>query len=174
MDANRSFLKPTKWLIATGVIAFAIPLLVLFATLRSQPLMAGECAAPFTFVEYFRNGEKTVANGEYALYTGTGKPNRTTYTGAIIYYDAQGEKKRIVRVNREIAWDVSFRHDQIISKITHNGRRMGDNSSDAEVMQYIFPNYHPDETIHATLFQLGGSVLATGPHNVPRILCEEK
>ncbi len=172
MDANRLSLKPTKWLILTGVLYLALPQLGLLA-LHNPPLLAGKCTAPFIFIEYFRNGEKTVAAGEYALYSATGKPNRTTYIGSIVYYDAQGEIARTSRINREIAWDVSFHQDKIVSKITSNGRRMGDSSSDAEVIQYIFPNYHAGETIHATLFQLGGSVLATGPHNVPRILCEE-
>ncbi|MBD9646300.1 hypothetical protein IB231_22010 [Pantoea sp. PNT02] len=129
------------------------------------------CYAPFRFYETYTDNSWIEARGVYHLDSRSGIEGKTSYVGKVFYRNAEGGVTRTVPVSREINWKVKFSNSYAATEITAANRRFGDHSDDNLVKDYIFPTYSVGQLNNSTVFLLNGKVLANGPENFPRIMC---
>ncbi|WP_262814775.1 hypothetical protein [Enterobacter bugandensis] len=113
----------------------------------------------------------TLARGIYrscrdGLFSG-----HTTYIGSISHFK-DGKRDGLPKaVNREVRYDVELSGKRIHLTATSQHRKLGDQTADQDVTDYIFPQIKPGEVATSTVYLLDDKVLSSGMETVARIAC---
>ncbi|MRT06078.1 hypothetical protein [Ewingella americana] len=172
MIAYRLFLKPLKKGILFILLTSCLTALFIYLAGAKALIASSDCTAPLNLYEVKHDGSWVLASGEYHFFSDSGSAAKSTYTGNILYMDADGKNVRISPVNREVNSSIKMSHNRVFSEITSVNRRFGDHSNDDEIKDFIFYNYTVGGTNSNSIFLLNGRQLGSGPENIPRIVCQ--
>jgi hypothetical protein len=140
---------------------------------KMQRVFSGmQCTATLHFIETKSDMSWLEARGTYFLDTQSGIEGKTSYVGKVLYFDSSGQIEKTVPISRELNWKVKLNNFHLLTEITGVNRRVGDHSDDALIKDYIFPSYEVGQKNNSSLFILNGRVLANGPDDTPKIICQ--
>jgi hypothetical protein len=94
-----------------------------------------------------------------------------TFIGSIVHFDDAKKPGPPVPVQREVTFEAGFSGNLLHMVVTGHHRRLGDQSTDQDVKDFVFPQISNGDTSNAFLYLLDGKVLATGTETVPRVAC---
>lgn len=168
---NRTILgiikSPTTLLFLGG---FVLALLGFFLKEMFFYPVKSTCVAPMSYYAIDEDNW-TLARGVYRFYSEGYNKGRTVYIGTINHYKGDLPSQSPIPVLREVRFSSTTEKNIMHSTITSQSRRLGDQSTDAEVTKYVFPHITPGDTSTSSIYLLEGKVLAAGTETVPRVLC---
>jgi hypothetical protein len=172
MTVNRfifAFIKsPLTWLFLGGFIvafgAYAVH------SVYNTPLKS-QCVAPVSFYAIRDDNHAVVTRGVYRTYRAGLHQGRITFIGSIAHYGGTKEPEPPTPVQREVTFTGSFSGNLLNMVVTGHNRRLGDQSSDRDVQDFVFPQIGNGDTSSTSLYLLDNKVLATGTETVPRVAC---
>jgi hypothetical protein len=129
------------------------------------------CVAPVSYYSIDDNNHWTVARGVYHSYREGLSEVRTVYNGTIQHYTSGMPSMRAVTVLREVIIEGHLRQNRLHSTVLEQSRKLGDQSSDQQVLQYVFPHIKPGEKSTTWIYLLNGLAIATGSETTPRTVC---
>ncbi|CAX54728.1 conserved uncharacterized protein [Erwinia pyrifoliae Ep1/96] len=134
------------------------------------PLKAS-CVAPQAWYEISDNKNWTLTRGIYRFYREGLTQRRVIYTGSINHYVNGGRSLHPVAVLREVTLSTTISGNRLHSTVLQQSSRLGDQSSNADVVKYVFPHIVPGETSINAVYLLDGKALAIGSASSARTLC---
>ncbi|HEY3590804.1 MAG TPA: hypothetical protein VGL07_12100 [Buttiauxella sp.] len=168
---NRTILgtikSPTTLLFLGGFVVALLGFLI--KEMMFYPVKA-TCTAPVSYYAIDKDSW-TLTRGVYRFYREGINKGRTVYIGTINHYKGDLPSQSPIPVLREVRFTGTLEKNIMRTTVTSQSRRLGDQSSDAEVTKYVFPHIQPGETSTSSLYLLEGKVLASGTETVPRVLC---
>ncbi|WP_148242062.1 hypothetical protein [Enterobacter asburiae] len=172
MTANRSIfaiIKSPLTLLFIGGLAVGLGGIALydFSTAPHKKV----CVAPTSYYTIEDDNNATLTRGIYRSYRDGLFNGHTTYIGGISHFKDGILAGRPTSVNREVRYDVDFSGKRVHLNVTSQHRKLGDQSTDQDVRDYIFPQIAPGEVATSTLYLLDDKVLASGTETVARIAC---
>lgn len=129
------------------------------------------CVAPESYYSIDDNNHWTVARGVYHSYREGLSEVRIVYNGTIQHYTSGMPSMRAVTVLREVIIEGHLRQNRLHSTVLEQSRKLGDQSSDQQVLQYVFPHIKPGEKSTTWIYLLNGLAIATGSETTPRTVC---
>ncbi len=159
--------SPKLWLFMLGVV-IALGAVVFYA-LSGIPKMS-QCTYPFSFYD-LRNDETTLTRGVYHSYRDGINRGHVSFVGRISRFKGDQLNGTRIPVEREVRFTGFFTGNTLEMKVLGQSRQLGDQSSDQDVRNYVFPQITPGDTAVVTFYQLDGKVLATGSDTVARVAC---
>ncbi|MFK3660833.1 hypothetical protein ACI2I2_09945 [Scandinavium sp. NPDC088450] len=172
MTASRSifaFIKsPLTMLFLAGFIVAIIGSAV-YAWF-STPLTS-QCISPVSFYAIKDDENVTLTRGTYRTFREGLNKGRITFTGSIAHFSDDKPRQPPIPVQREVQFEGEFSGNLLHMTVTGHHRRLGDQSSDQDVTDNIFPQISNGETGTTSLYILDGKVLATGTETVARVAC---
>ncbi|MFG6656330.1 hypothetical protein ACG0Z5_17945 [Scandinavium sp. M-37] len=172
MTVNRTIFGFIKW---PWVLVFVCGFIVAFTacvlySIYASPLKS-QCIAPVSLYAVKDDNDVVLTRGVYRSFRSGIDKGRVTFTGNIRHFVDDKMVGRPIPVQREVMFNANFSGDLLLMTITGHHRRLGDQSSDRDVQDYIFPQIHPGETGVTSLYLLEGKAVATGTEITPRVLC---
>lgn len=175
MNAARMFfgrISPSVYII-TAYLSFFIAGFIFTIFLREQNVFTNvSCFSRLRFYEIHLDNSWLEARGVYHHLSVSGSEGKTGYVGMIFYHDQMGVLTKTVKVNREIGWRLTWEKSRLKSEVTFNHKRLGDLSDNQIIEKYIFPINQVGQNSHDSVFILNDKVMASGPEDIPRILCD--
>ena len=113
----------------------------------------------------------TLARGIYRSYRDGLHEGHTTYIGNIRHFQDGKRVGQASPVQRSVNYTMSFSGNLLHLTMLSHARRLGDQSNEKEVTDYIFPQLKSGETSTSSLYLLENSILASGTEMVVRIAC---
>ena len=172
MSVNRStfaFIKSPLTLLFIGGFIVAFGAFVL-RSVYNTPLKS-QCVAPVSFYAIRDDSHAVVTRGIYRTFRDGINKGRITFIGSIAHYGGTRPETPPVPVQREVRFEGSFTGNLLHMTVTGHNRRLGDQSTDRDVQDYVFPQIGQGDTGTTSLYLLDGKVLATGTETVPRVAC---
>ncbi|MEO3991885.1 hypothetical protein [Pseudocitrobacter cyperus] len=172
MTANRSIfaiIKSPLTLLFLGGMAIGLGGMAFYA-FSTSPYKA-VCIAPTSYYTIVDDNNATLARGIYRSYRDDMFNGHSTYIGSISHFKDGKLEGRPTAVNREVRFGVDFSGKRIQLTVESQHRKLGDQSSDRDIRDYIFPQILPGEVATSTLYLLDNRVLASGTETVARIAC---
>jgi hypothetical protein len=172
MTANRSFFASTNlWL----ALLFTFSLLagfggMVFYSFYHLPYKSA-CVAPTSFYAIEDKDNATLARGIYRSYRDDLFSGHTTYIGSLSRFVDGKLTGRPTPIHREVRFDSEIEGKRIHLTVTSQHRKLGDQSTDREVKDYIYPQIGKGEVGTSTIYLLDNKVLASGTESVARIVC---
>lgn len=172
MTANRSILEfiksPATQLFLCGFIV-ALGGCMLYA-IKTTPLKL-RCVIDSSYYDIRRDGNVTLTRGVYNTYRDGFNKGHITFIGSIARFNKSGTFTPPVPIHREVSFSALINRNLIQMKVTGHSRRLGDESSDQDITDYVFPQIKMGDTYTTAVYKLDDKVLASGTENVPRSLC---
>lgn len=172
MTANRSifaFIKSPLTLLFVGGMVAGLGGMALYGLQTSK--YASQCIAPTSYYVIEDDNNATLARGIYRSYRDGLFSGHTTYIGSISHFK-DGKRDGLPKaVNREVRYDVNVSGKRIHLTVTSQHRKLGGQTADKDVTDYIFPQIKPGEVATSTVYLLDDKVLASGTETVARIAC---
>ncbi|MGN7789861.1 hypothetical protein [Enterobacter sp. 22452] len=172
MTANRSifaFIKSPLTLLFLGGMVAGLGGMALYGFKTSA--YASQCIAPTSYYVIEDDNNATLARGIYRSYRDGLFKGHTTYIGSISHFK-DGKRDGLPKhVNREVRYDVDVSGKRIHLTVTSQHRKLGGQTTDQDVTDYIFPQINPGEVTTSTVYLLDDKVLASGTETVARIAC---
>ena len=171
MTVNRSifiFIKRQQILFAGGLMTGLA--LTIGYTIATSPLRQ-TCFAPASFYTIKDENNVTLARGIYRSYRDGLHEGHTTYIGNIRHFQDGKRVGQASPVQRSVNYTMSFSGNLLHLTMLSHARRLGDQSNEKEVTDYIFPQLKSGETSTSSLYLLENSILASGTETVVRIAC---
>ncbi|MCQ4444177.1 hypothetical protein NOX22_06175 [Enterobacter cloacae] len=172
MTANRSIfamIKSPRVLLFLGGMVAGIGGMALYAFSTSP--YKSVCIAPTSYYTIEDDNNATLARGIYRSYRDGLFSGHTTYIGSISHFK-DGKRDGLPKaVNREVRYDVGMSGKRIHLTVTSQHRKLGGQTADEDVAEYIFPQINPGEMATSTVYLLDDKVLASGTETVARIAC---
>ncbi|HDR2784022.1 TPA: hypothetical protein QCJ60_003359 [Enterobacter sichuanensis] len=172
MIANRSifaFIKSPLTLLFVGGMVVGLGGMALYGLKTST--FASQCIAPTSYYVIEDDNNATLARGIYRSYRDGLFSGHTTYIGTISHFK-DGKRDGLPKaVNREVRYDVELSGKRIHLTVTSQHRKLGGQTTDQDVTDYIFPQIKPGEVATSTIYLLDDKVLASGTETVARIAC---
>ncbi|HEY3985267.1 hypothetical protein [Cedecea sp.] len=169
---NRTILKTVK---SPGVLLFAAGFAVAVLGFAMKEFffypVKAVCVAPVSYYSIDEDENWTLTRGVYRFYREGLTHGRTVYIGTISHFVGDLPKQSPIPVLREVRFTGILEKNIMRTTVASQSRRLGDQSTDAEVVKYVFPHITPGETSTSSLYLLNGKVIASGTETVPRILC---
>ncbi|MGU3415895.1 hypothetical protein ACLBW0_19365 [Enterobacteriaceae bacterium C34A] len=172
MTVNRSifaFIKSPLTLLFIGGFVAAFGAYALHS-IYNTPLKS-QCVAPISFYAIQDDTHAVLTRGVYRTYRAGINEGRVTFIGSIAHFGGTKELEPPIPVQREVTFDASFSGNLLHMVVTGQHRRIGDQSSDQDVKDFVFPQIGHGDTSNTFLYLLDGKVLATGTETVPRVAC---
>lgn len=172
MTVNRSIFASTKLpfaLLFAGGVIVGLGGMALY-TLHKTPYQS-MCVAPTSYYTIEDDDNATLARGIYRSYRDSPFTGHSTYIGSISHFKDGKISGRPTPVNREVRYDVDFAGKRVHLTMTSHHRKLGDQSNDKEISDYIFPQIIPGEVATSTVYMLDNTMLASGTETVARIAC---
>lgn len=129
------------------------------------------CVAPQAYVEIDDRDNWTMARGIYRFYREGLTQARIVYTGTISHYVNGNAPAHPIAVLREVTVEKALSGNSLRSTVLEQSRLLGDQSSNADVVNYIFPHIVAGKSHISWLYLLNGVALASGTETTPRTLC---
>ncbi|WP_187497748.1 hypothetical protein [Erwinia aphidicola] len=129
------------------------------------------CVAPVSYYSIDDKNHWTAVRGVYHSYREGLTQVRIVYNGTVQHFTSGMPSAPSVTVLREVIIDMRLRQNRLHSKVIEQSRKLGDMSSDQQVLQYVFPHIKPGENSTTWLYMLNGLILATGTEATPRTVC---
>lgn len=172
MTANRSIFASTKFRLA---LLFMVSLIVGFGGkvyygYYHLPYKS-MCIAPTSYYNIEDQNNATLVRGIYRSYRDSLFSGHTTYIGSISHFKDGRIAKQPTAVHREVRFNTEVEGKRVHLTVTSQHRKLGDQSSDQEVKDYVYPQIGQGEVATSTLYLLDGKVLASGTESVARIVC---
>lgn len=172
MTANRSIFVSTKFRLAVLLLGGVIVGLGGMAAYSFYHLpYQSVCIAPTSYYSIEDDNNVTLARGIYRSYRDGAFSGHSTYIGSISHFKDGVRDGLPATVNREVRFDVEMEGKRIHMTVTSHHRKLGDQSQDSDIRDYIYPQIAPGEVGTSTLYWLDNTVLATGTESVARIVC---
>ncbi|MGM8430229.1 hypothetical protein [Enterobacter cloacae] len=172
MTANRSifaFIKSPLTLLFVGGMVAGLGGMALYG-FQTSPY-ASHCVAPTSYYVIEDDNNATLARGIYRSYRDGLFSGHTTYIGTISHFK-DGKRDGLPKaVNREVRYDVDVSGKRVHLTVTSQHRKLGGQTTDKDVTDYIFPQIKPGEVATSTVYLLDNKVLASGTETVARIAC---
>jgi len=172
MTANRSIftiIKSPIALLFLGGVIIGTGAMALYGFYTS-PYKA-VCIAPTSYYIIEDDNNATLARGIYRSYRDGLFNGHTTYIGSISHFK-DGKLDGLPKaVNREVRYNINMSGKRLHLTVTSQHRKLGGQSSDEDVTDYIFPQIKPGEEATSTVYLLDDKVLASGTETVARIAC---
>lgn len=172
MTANRSIFASTKLMLALlFVVSMVVGLggMVLYNVYQSP--YKSVCVAPTSYYTIEDDNNATLVRGIYRSYRDSLFNGHSTYIGSISHFKDGKQEGRPTVVNREVRFGVEVDGKRLHLTVTSQHRKLGDQSSDKEVMDYVYPHIVPGDIATSTTYLLDKTVLASGTESVARIAC---
>jgi hypothetical protein len=172
MTVNRSifaFIKKPSLLVFLGGFIAAFSGCVVYS-LGTTPLKY-QCAMPVSLYAIKDENSVVLTRGIYRSFRSGLETGRITFVGSITHFVDGKQSALPTPVMREVMVKTSFTDNLLFMTVTAQHRRLGDQSSDRDVQDYIFPQIHPGDTNTTSLYLLDGKVIATGSETVARTAC---
>lgn len=172
MTVNRSifaFIKSSWTLVFVGGFIAAFAGVVLYS-LYTTPLKS-QCVMPTSTYAIKDDNNVVLARGIYRTYRAGLNKGRVPYTGSISHFEDGKLTAPPSPVQREVRFDGGFTDDLLFMTVTDHHRRLGDQSSDNDVQDYIFPQINKGATSTTSMYLLDGKVIATGTEITARYVC---
>lgn len=172
MTANRSIfaiIKSPIALLFLGGVIIGTGAMALYG-LYTSPYKT-VCIAPSSYYIIEDDNNATLVRGIYRSYRDGLFNGHTTYIGSISNFK-DGKRDGLPKaINREVRYNVEISGKRIHMTVTSQHRKLGGESSDEDVTNYIFPQIKPGEGVTTTVYLLDDKVLASGTDTVARIAC---
>lgn len=172
MTANRSifaFIKSPPTLLFVGGMVAGLGGMALYGLQTTK--YASQCIAPTSYYVIEDDNNATLARGIYRSYRDGLFNGHTTYIGSISHFK-DGKRDGVPKaVNREVRYNVDMSGKRLHLTVTSQHRKLGGQTTDKDVTDYIFPQIKPGEIVTSTVYLLDGKVLASGTETVARIAC---
>ncbi|ADP09822.1 hypothetical protein EJP617_01410 [Erwinia sp. Ejp617] len=169
---NRTLLHTVK---SPAVLLFIGGFLLPIAAFLLKEMMffplKASCVAPQAWYEISDNKNWTLTRGIYRFYREGLTQRRVIYTGSINHYVNGGRSLHPVAVLREVTLSTTISGNRLHSTVLQQSSRLGDQSSNADVVKYVFPHIVPGETSINAVYLLDGKALAIGSASSARTLC---
>lgn len=172
MTANRSIfaiIKSPFTLLFLGGVVLGLGGMVLYGVYASP--WPTTCVAPLSYYSIEDDNNATLARGIYRSYRDDLFNGHSTYIGTISRYKDGRLAARPTAVNREVRYGLGISGKRIQMTVTSQQRKLGDQSSDRDVKDYIFPQIEPGQVETSTAYLLDNKILASGSETVARIAC---
>ncbi|TKV07862.1 hypothetical protein FDX19_16805 [Citrobacter sp. wls619] len=172
MTVNRSIFTSTKsksafLLIGGIVVGFG---LVALYTLSRTPVKS-KCVVPMSFYAIKAENDITLTRGVYRTYRDSLTTGHTTFNGNIREFKNDVLVGKPSPVHRSVNYKMEFSGSMLNMTVLNHTRRLGDSSSDQEVMDYVFPQLSYGESTSTTLYLLENRALASGTEIIARVVC---
>jgi len=172
MTVNRSifaFIKSPLTLLFIGGFVVALGAFIGRA-IYSTPLKS-QCVAPVSFYAIHDDNHAVLTRGIYRTFRAGLHQGRITFIGSIARFNGSKTPEPAVPVQREVTFEGSFSGNLMHMVVTGHHRRIGDQSTDQDVQDFVFPQIGNGDTSNTSLYLLDGKVLASGTETVPRVAC---
>ncbi|MEI9537340.1 hypothetical protein V5081_08340 [Enterobacter cancerogenus] len=172
MTANRSIFASTKFRLALLFMASTIVGvggIALYGFYHSP--FRSVCVAPTSYYTIEDDNNATLARGIYRSYRDDLFNGHSTYIGSISHFKDGKLEGFPTIVNREVRFGVDIDGKRLHLTVTSQHRKLGDQSSDHDVTDYVYPHIKPGEMATSTIYLLDNTVLASGTETVARIAC---
>ncbi|ELN9420534.1 MULTISPECIES: hypothetical protein [Enterobacter cloacae complex] len=172
MTVNRSIFASTKFRLALLFTAGALVGLggKVFYGIYYSPFKS-TCVAPTSYYTIEDANNATLVRGIYRSYRDSLFSGHTTYIGSLSHFKEGKLAGRPTAIHREVRFDTDVEGKRIHLTVTSQHRKLGDQSSDREVKDYVYPHIDRGEVATSTIYMLDNKVLASGTESVARIAC---
>lgn len=172
MTVNRSifaFIKSPTTLFFSGGFIVALAGCI-FYVLYTTPVK-WQCTIENSFYDIRKDSDVTLTRGVYHTYREGLNTGHITFIGSIKRFNKNEMTSPPIPVHRESSFTATPYHNLIQMKVTGHGRRLGDQSSDKDVQNYVLPQITPGGIYTTALYLFNGKTLGSGTESVPRSVC---
>lgn len=149
---------------AVAVLAFFIKETVFY------PLKA-TCISPVSFYSIDHDDNWALTRGVYRTYREGLSEGRIVYIGTLTHFQKDIPKEYPIPILREVRFEGALKGNLLRITVTGQNRRLGDQSSDEQVIKYVFPHIAAGDVYTSALYSLDGKAVATGTEAAPRVMC---
>ena len=158
-------------LVPIFIIGFALVLGVMLVREWIASPVKMECSYPFSYYDIKSDQDVTLTRGIFRTYRDGISSGHLTFIGSLSHFSEGELTAPPVPLNRELHFALSIQGSNVHMTVKSHGRRLGDQSNDQQVKNYVFPQISGGEVGSSTLYLLQGKVLSTGTETVARTVC---
>lgn len=149
---------------AVAMLAFLIKETVFY------PLKA-TCISPVSYYSIDDDENWALARGVYRTYREGLSEGRIVYIGTLTHFEKDTPKAYPIPILREVRFDGALKGNLLRITVTGQNRRLGDQSSEEQVINYVFPHINIGDVYTTALYLLDGKAIASGSEAAPRVMC---
>ena len=172
MSAKHSIFTLIKSpLVPIFIVGFIlVPGAMLLREIYASPIKSG-CSFPFSYYDIKGDQDITLTRGIFRTYRDGLDSGHLTFVGNLSHFKEGELTAPPVSLHRELHFTSKAQGSNIYMTVESQARRLGDQSTDQQVKDYVFPQISPGEVGSVTLYLLQGKVLSTGTETVARTVC---